>query len=284
MVLSEISRFRSCRKDGSIIDASVNAHAVRDDNQDLLYFEGIVRDITQKKRVEELKIARDAADAANRAKSKFLAHITHELRTPLNAILGFSQLMSRSQGPSPGHLEFLDIIRRNGEHLLNIINDILDMSKIEAGQITLNKQDFDLEHLLDDMENMFRPKAERKGLQLIFDCAPEIPRHVHTDEIKLRQVMINLINNAIKFTDKGSVSVICYQLSAESDPLQWIAETKNRQFALKSGTPVPEFRRTSWKGYFKPLSKQKQERRRRKEGQVWDSPSATHLCSLWAVK
>ncbi len=172
-------------------------------------------------RVEErtiqLKKTRDAADAANRAKSDFLANMSHELRTPLGVILGFSQLMNQSQDLSQEHRESLEIIRRNGEHLLSLINDVLDMSKIEAGRLTLNEQHFDLYHLLDDMENMFRPRAEEKGLQLVFARVPELARQVRTDETKLRQVLINLLNNAIKFTKKGSVSVVSEQLQGIKD-------------------------------------------------------------------
>ncbi|MBW4616205.1 MAG: PAS domain S-box protein [Desmonostoc vinosum HA7617-LM4] len=148
-----------------------------------------------------------AADAANRAKSEFLANMSHELRTPLNAILGFTQLMNHDHSLSKEHQDNLVIINRAGEHLLNLINDILEMSKIEAGRTTLTVTSFDLIHLLDNLEEMLRFRAVSKGLQLIFEYAPDIPQYVQTDESKLRQVLINLLGNAIKFTETGRVTL-----------------------------------------------------------------------------
>jgi CHASE2 domain-containing sensor protein/CheY-like chemotaxis protein/nitrogen-specific signal transduction histidine kinase len=151
------------------------------------------------------KQAEDAATAANQAKSTFLANMSHELRTPLNVILGFSQLMGRSPDLPPEQQEHLSIITRSGEHLLSLINQLLDLSKIEAGRATLNETAFDLYYLLADLQNMFRLKANSKGLQLLFDRTPNVPQYVRTDEVKLRQVLINLLSNAIKFTKAGSV-------------------------------------------------------------------------------
>lgn len=148
-----------------------------------------------------------AADAANRAKSEFLASMSHELRTPLNAILGFTQIMTRDASLTPEQRENLGIVNRAGEHLLALIDDILEMSKIEAGRTTLNPISFDLSQLLDTLGRMLELKARAKGLQLIFDIAPGLPQYVHTDEGKLRQVLINILGNAIKFTQQGRVTL-----------------------------------------------------------------------------
>ncbi|ACK70287.1 GAF sensor hybrid histidine kinase [Gloeothece citriformis PCC 7424] len=155
--------------------------------------------------LEQLTKAKETADAANKAKSEFLANMSHELRTPLNAILGFTQLLARDSSLSDKQHEYVGIIGRSGEHLLSLLNDVLEMSKIEAGRITLNENHFDLYRLLNTLEEMFQLKAQSKGLQLIFDCHPDVPQYIKTDESKLRQILINLIGNGIKFTEVGSV-------------------------------------------------------------------------------
>lgn len=196
------------RRDGSIIWIAEHARAVRDQDGKLLYYEGLVENITSRKEAEiALETAKDAAEAANRAKSTFIANMSHELRTPLNAILGFAQLMQRSQTLPSEHQENVGIILRSGEHLLNLINQVLDLSKIEAGRISLNPKNFNLYRLLDDLEEMFTLKAAEKNLQLIFERVTEIPQYICTDEIKLRQVLINLLNNAIKFTASGGIAL-----------------------------------------------------------------------------
>jgi PAS domain S-box-containing protein len=169
---------------------------------------GTAMDITERKQAElEIQRAKEAAEAANHAKSTFLSHMSHELRTPLNIILGFTQLMARSDTLSPEHLKNIKIINRSGEHLLTLINDVLDMAKIESGSVTLNEKNFNLYQLLDELETMFRLKTNDKGLELMVDRSANVPECVRTDDIKLRQVLINLVNNALKFTQQGSISI-----------------------------------------------------------------------------
>lgn len=154
----------------------------------------------------ERKKAEEAAAAASLAKSQFVANMSHELRTPLNAILGFTQVMSRDSLLSHENIENLRIINRSGQHLLELINDVLDLSKIEAGIIGLDERSFDLYQLLDTLEEMFQIKAETKNLQLRFSVQPNVPQYIKTDEKKLRVCLINLLGNAIKFTPNcGSI-------------------------------------------------------------------------------
>ncbi|NES97891.1 MAG: HAMP domain-containing protein, partial [Desertifilum sp. SIO1I2] len=167
--------------------------------------ESKTRQLKQKNR--ELKLAKKAAEAANHAKTSFLANMSHELRTPLNAILGFAQQMARQQLTTPSQQLSLDIINRSGSHLLKLINNILSLSKIEAGQMTLDETAFDFHALLKDIEQMLLLKANLKGLQLIFQRCERVPRYIRTDESKLRQVLMNLLENAIKFTSSGSVKL-----------------------------------------------------------------------------
>ncbi|HEY9704724.1 MAG TPA: ATP-binding protein, partial [Allocoleopsis sp.] len=156
-------------------------------------------------RTAELVIAKEKAEVANQAKSTFIANMSHELRSPLNAILGFSQIMLRTKNLPSEQYENAGIIQKSGEYLLTLINNVLDFAKIEAQKTTLNQKDFDLYQLLDDLEDMLHLRAINAGLELIFDRGDNLPRYIYADEVKLRQVLLNLLNNAIKFTQSGEV-------------------------------------------------------------------------------
>jgi two-component system sensor histidine kinase/response regulator len=169
---------------------------------------GNIMDISERKRLEgALAEAKQVADSANRAKSVFLANMSHEIRTPMNAILGFSQLLARDSGLNPVQRHHMETITRSGEHLLALINDILEISKIEAGRVGLNFSSFEVGGLLDDLDRMFRMRAEAKGLSLAIECDGTVPPMIKSDESKLRQILINLLGNAVKFTERGGVVV-----------------------------------------------------------------------------
>jgi PAS domain S-box-containing protein len=169
-------------------------------------------ELERKQAEDSLMVAKEAAEAANRAKSIFLANMSHELRTPLNAILGFAQLMERDATLSPTQQEALSTINHSGKHLLNLINNVLEMSKIEAGRIILSVETFDLYRLLQTLQEMFQVRAQSKQLSLHFELADNLPQYIRTDEGKLRQVLINLLGNAVKFTQIGSVTLKALQI------------------------------------------------------------------------
>ncbi len=203
---------RIIRPSGEIRWISQRCWLIYNEHGQPVRVDGITTDITEVKQTElELQRAKEAAEAASHAKTVFLANMSHELRTPLNAILGFTQIMARDPHLPPAQQESIQIIHRNGEHLLNLINDILDLSKIEADRVQVTLNACDLSDLLTTLYQSFMPQAQAKGLQLSFEVAPTVPATIATDPQKLNQILINLLSNAIKFTHQGSV-----QLSIET--------------------------------------------------------------------
>lgn len=186
--------------------------------QDQVTFCSFIRDISERKEHEqELLRSKDAAEAASRAKSSFLANMSHEIRTPLNGILGFAELLRRGAdgGNEAARQEFIDTIDKCGRHLLTVINDVLDLSKIEAGQFEISRTTCSPHDILADVVSILRVKAKEKGLTLNYRWEGDVPESIETDADRLRQVLMNVVGNAIKFTDDGSVTIVA-NLEADS--------------------------------------------------------------------
>ena len=194
------------RADGSTFWISESVRAVRDAAGHVDHFEGVAIDITQRREAARvLQAAKDAADTASRSKSRFLASVSHELRTPLNGILGYTQILRRDPTLAEKQRDGVRVIHESADHLLALINDILDLSKVEAGRLELHPADFDLPGFAEGAERIFAPRAREKNLLLETALAVDLPRFVRGDEQRLRQVIFNLLGNAVKFTARGGV-------------------------------------------------------------------------------
>ena len=207
------------KKDGTIAEVECRSHAFQFGGRPAKLV--LADDISERRESEELRIAKDAADAANLAKSKFLANMSHELRTPLNAIIGYSEML-QEDAEDQGLQEFLpDLgkIQLAGRHLLGLINDILDLSKIEAGKMPLYLERFDLSAMIDEVMNTVQPIVQKNQNRLVLECAENLGT-MFADQTKTRQVLFNLLSNATKFTERGNIrlEVTCHSV----EDIDWI--------------------------------------------------------------
>jgi ammonium transporter, Amt family len=194
------------RKDGSHCWISESARIVRDDVGNVLYYEGTVEDISERKRSRDMEKEVEVAHQASQAKSNFLAHVSHEIRTPLNGIIGMLDLLGQSS-LSDSQANYVRVARSSSKLLLSVINDVLDFSKIEAGKLETSPHDFDIVRLVEETIESFGPTAEKKGIALTYSLPSRMVSRWHADSDRLKQIATNLIGNALKFTEKGSVSL-----------------------------------------------------------------------------
>lgn len=204
---NQLQRYTGQKRDGTRITFETNFS--NSDTPEGIIHTVIIRDVSKQLEFENsLRTAKVAAEKANELKSEFLANMSHELRTPLNAVLGFTQLLNTDKNLTDDQIDKLNIISRSGEHLLALINDILDISKIEAGKIDVHESVFNLREFTEDLKQMLDLKCSKKGLALYVEYVEPLPEFVRSDLGKLRQIMINILGNAIKFTKEGGISVV----------------------------------------------------------------------------
>jgi two-component system, sensor histidine kinase and response regulator len=202
-----VFEYRLQRSDGSLRNIHARSFPVLDEEGKCSRIVGIAQDVTEQiEREAALRTAKAAAEAANRAKSEFLANMSHELRTPMNGILGMTDLMLETE-LSPEQAEYLHMVKSSADALLTLLNDILDFSKMEAGRLEVDYLSFDLRKSLIEVVKTLAMKAQKKGLEFLFDVSPEVPTNVVGDPARLRQVLVNLVGNSIKFTERGEVEV-----------------------------------------------------------------------------
>ena len=215
-VLGFETRWR--RLDGSEVFVAISARCISDEHRNLTYYEGSLTDISERKAKEQAELAREKAEAASEAKSLFLASMSHEIRTPMNGILGMAQLLLRSE-LSPAQQQQVHAIYRSGQSLLSILNDVLDFTKIEAGQMELEASPFNLREQFEQLRQLLFPMAQEKQLDLILRCDDTLPDYLLGDARALNQVLLNLCTNALKFTQQGYVLIKARMLDTREDGL-----------------------------------------------------------------